>query len=118
MTDRSAQLPVSRHGSRICATIPIIRLFCSEGEQMRRLLSVVLILALATSIFTGCKKATPVANEIKIGLVTDVGGRGDQSFNDSALRGLEIWAAKKSFVCLLYTSDAADDLLCVDLGGR
>src|SRR5450756_1299719 len=98
MTDRSAQLPVSRHGSRICATIPIIRLFCSEGEQMRRLLSVVLILALATSIFTGCKKATPVANEIKIGLVTDVGGRGDQSFNDSALRGLEIWAAKKSYV--------------------
>src|SRR5450756_3112213 len=23
-----------------------------------------------------------------------------------------------SFFCLLYTSDAADDLLCVDLGGR
>src|SRR5659263_435616 len=23
-----------------------------------------------------------------------------------------------SFTCLLYTSDAADDLLCVDLGGR
>ena len=23
-----------------------------------------------------------------------------------------------SWVCLLYTSDAADDLLCVDLGGR
>src|SRR5450756_1197823 len=22
------------------------------------------------------------------------------------------------FLCLLYTSDAADDLLCVDLGGR
>jgi basic membrane protein A len=65
---------------------------------MRRLLSVVLILALAASVFTGCKKATPVVNEIKIGLVTDVGGRGDQSFNDSALRGLEIWAAKKSFV--------------------
>ena len=21
-------------------------------------------------------------------------------------------------ICLLYTSDAADDLLCVDLGGR
>jgi len=65
---------------------------------MRRLLSVVLILALAASVFTGCKKTTPVVNEIKVGLVTDVGGRGDQSFNDSALRGLEIWAAKKSFV--------------------
>ena len=24
----------------------------------------------------------------------------------------------KAFTCLLYTSDAADDLLCVDLGGR
>src|SRR5450756_1486905 len=23
-----------------------------------------------------------------------------------------------NYICLLYTSDAADDLLCVDLGGR
>lgn len=29
----------------------------------------------------------------KIGLVTDVGGRGDESFNDGALRGLETWAS-------------------------
>jgi basic membrane protein A len=76
----------------------IAGLFRSGGEQMRKLLSVVLILGLAASVFTGCKKTTPVVNEIKIGLVTDVGGRGDQSFNDSALRGLEIWAAKKAFV--------------------
>src|SRR5680860_851701 len=27
-------------------------------------------------------------------------------------------AAMTLFTCLLYTSDAADDLLCVDLGGR
>ena len=26
--------------------------------------------------------------------------------------------AQSSETCLLYTSDAADDLLCVDLGGR
>src|SRR5450756_3134904 len=26
--------------------------------------------------------------------------------------------AARSMCCLLYTSDAADDLLCVDLGGR
>ena len=26
--------------------------------------------------------------------------------------------ADRIFICLLYTSDAADDLLCVDLGGR
>src|SRR5450756_3164720 len=35
----------------------------------------------------------------------------------------EIWASlqcrgTRSVPCLLYTSDAADDLLCVDLGGR
>ena len=26
--------------------------------------------------------------------------------------------ARMNWICLLYTSDAADDLLCVDLGGR
>ena len=31
------------------------------------------------------------------------------------LSGLMI---KQLLACLLYTSDAADDLLCVDLGGR
>jgi len=65
---------------------------------VRRVLSVVLIVALAASVLTGCKQATPVVNQVKIGLVTDVGGRGDQSFNDSALRGLEIWVAKKAYV--------------------
>ena len=28
------------------------------------------------------------------------------------------YIAQFSNICLLYTSDAADDLLCVDLGGR
>src|SRR5450756_1063202 len=28
------------------------------------------------------------------------------------------WGYSKHPPCLLYTSDAADDLLCVDLGGR
>ncbi|NVJ09965.1 BMP family ABC transporter substrate-binding protein, partial [Myxococcus sp. AM001] len=37
------------------------------------------------------KKALPV------GLVIDVGGRGDHSFNDAALRGLELWAAGKRY---------------------
>ncbi len=57
----------------------------------------------------GCKKAesaktdAPVAaaggaeKKRLIGLVTDVGGRGDQSFNDSALRGLEVWAGQAAF---------------------
>ena len=30
----------------------------------------------------------------------------------------ELPSANEEYNCLLYTSDAADDLLCVDLGGR
>ena len=42
----------------------------------------------------GCRKDArgPVSHQLKVGLVTDVGGRGDHSFNDSALTGLEDWA--------------------------
>ncbi|MBS2026903.1 MAG: BMP family ABC transporter substrate-binding protein [Deltaproteobacteria bacterium] len=58
------------------------------------------IFVLVALALTGCPKSTegggsapPTAPAgIKIGLVSDVGGRGDQSFNDSALRGLETWA--------------------------
>ena len=31
---------------------------------------------------------------------------------------LRYFPAEQHAACLLYTSDAADDLLCVDLGGR
>jgi basic membrane protein A len=43
------------------------------------------------------KPAGEAAGGVKIGLITDVGGRGDQSFNDGALRGLEMWAAGKKY---------------------
>ena len=51
---------------------------------------------------------------------------GNQAANlGSGIFGLYAGDANKSFIvsaadytCLLYTSDAADDLLCVDLGGR
>lgn len=46
----------------------------------------------------------------KVGLVTDVGGRGDQSFNDSALRGLELWSAGKKFNASGYTDASADEV--------
>ena len=34
--------------------------------------------------------------------------------------GMDMWLVSMALfiICLLYTSDAADDLLCVDLGGR
>jgi len=65
---------------------------------MRKLLSVLLAFTLAVTVLTGCGTSGPEADAIRIGLVTDVGGRGDQSFNDSALRGLENWAARKAYV--------------------
>ncbi|WP_223646838.1 BMP family protein [Corallococcus sp. EGB] len=39
----------------------------------------------------------PEGKPLVVGLVIDVGGRGDHSFNDAALRGLELWAAGKQY---------------------
>src|SRR5450756_2974527 len=35
-----------------------------------------------------------------------------------SLHMLSVMSSTRCSACLLYTSDAADDLLCVDLGGR
>mgnify|MGYP002683058834 CR=1 FL=1 len=41
------------------------------------------------------------------------------TFEIKDLRSVEdVYEAIENMTCLLYTSDAADDLLCVDLGGR
>lgn len=81
----------------------------------RPLRSVGLVPLFGLLLISACKKeeAAPVAPPpptaapaaeapkpppaVKVGLVTDVGGRGDHSFNDSALRGLELWAGGKNF---------------------
>jgi basic membrane protein A and related proteins len=63
----------------------------------------------------------PQAKTLKVGLVTDVGGRGDHSFNDSALRGLELWGAGKKMEGGSYKEASADDLkatLVQDLASR
>src|SRR4051812_6303324 len=49
-----------------------------------------LALGLVLLALLGCRKSRPPNT---VGLALDVGGRGDQSFNDGALRGLEIMAA-------------------------
>ena len=54
-------------------------------------LVVILSLCLSSTVFAA-------GEPIKVGIVTDVGGRGDRSFNDSAIRGLETWAAKVKYV--------------------
>jgi basic membrane protein A len=45
-----------------------------------------------------------------IGIVTDVGGRGDQSFNDGALRGLESWACGERYTASGYQPLSAEEL--------
>src|SRR6187402_3062547 len=55
-------------------------------------------------------KPPPAPAGPKVGLVTDVGGRGDQSFNDSALRGLELWAGGKKFAGGGYQDAPADEV--------
>ncbi len=58
----------------------------------------------------GSASGAPSTQPMKVGLVTDIGGRGDQSFNDSALRGLELWAAGKKFTGSGYRPATAEEI--------
>ncbi|MBI5542408.1 MAG: hypothetical protein HY901_00855, partial [Deltaproteobacteria bacterium] len=76
------------------------------GISGRRLPCAIALFALPLAL-VGCSKGctgskSPGSSELKIGLVTDVGGRGDQSFNDGALRGLETWASGKRYTTRGY----------------
>jgi basic membrane protein A len=65
--------------------------------------------------------AEPKQKTLKVGLVTDVGGRGDHSFNDSALRGLELWGAGKKMEGGSYKDASPEELketLQQDLASR
>jgi basic membrane protein A len=54
--------------------------------------------------------AAPAPEKPKIGLVLGLGGRGDQSFNDSALRGLEMWAAGTKYEEHAYKQATPEEL--------
>jgi basic membrane protein A and related proteins len=62
---------------------------------------IVVTVLFITLSFSACKKSQEVSqsptdkSKFKVGLVFDVGGRGDKSFNDAAYKGLE--KAKKDF---------------------
>lgn len=51
----------------------------------------ILILIVSSVLLTSCgkKESENTDSKLKVGLVFDVGGRGDKSFNDAAYRGLE-----------------------------
>src|SRR3954469_6894940 len=77
-----------------------------------------LALCLGLVSLFGCKKKQVPRT---IGLALDVGGRGDQSFNDGALRGLEVMAAGLRYTAHGYEplSDAQRaDALPADLRGQ
>lgn len=67
----------------------------NKMKKMRVLLTCLLAVVLVTTVFiSGCgkKEATKTVDgpkKVKVGLVFDVGGRGDKSFNDAAYAGLE-----------------------------
>ncbi len=69
------------------------------------------ILAAALAAPTGCRRGEPPPPATAvIGLVIDVGGRGDASFNDGALRGLEMWAAGLRHTARGYQPLSPEDL--------
>jgi basic membrane protein A len=57
--------------------------------MVKKILAVLFTLALVSGVITGSVWAA----NLKVGMVFDIGGKGDQSFNDSAYRGLQ-WASK------------------------
>ncbi len=66
-------------------------------RQWRVLLPVVAVLAFAAAGCGGGEEAEEAAaptSDVSVGLVFDIGGRGDQSFNDAAYAGIERAAAE------------------------
>jgi basic membrane protein A and related proteins len=71
---------------------------------VRRVMKVGAVLAAGALVLTACGgsdddsdagASSPAASDVKVGLAYDIGGRGDQSFNDSAAAGLD--KAKEDF---------------------
>ncbi len=77
----------------------------------RRQMLASLAAILCASGQAGCVRRVlrPRAGQLTLGMVTDVGGLGDKSFNDSAYRGLQTSQARLgAFVKVLQSKSAAD----------
>ncbi|KRQ88030.1 Membrane lipoprotein TmpC precursor [Caloramator mitchellensis] len=81
---------------------------------MKRLIALVATLALTAGLFAGCakkeeQKPAEQTPQVKIGLATDEGGKGDKSFNDAAIAGLEKIKAEYGIEPQIIESKTADD---------
>src|SRR5659263_431577 len=104
---------------------------------MKKFLSIIAVVTLSLSILSGCASSTPTPTPTPAATKTDTVTSASIVNNSAAFEkaisknGTWIIAILKDVTtdkdlvldgefnnCLLYTSDAADDLLCVDLGGR
>ena len=67
-----------------------------------------------------CRECLPYLTKMNIpaNIVQAVNGLAEKNEDLTAAGSLTDLVIAQDGSCLLYTSDAADDLLCVDLGGR
>ncbi|MDE2483209.1 MAG: BMP family ABC transporter substrate-binding protein [bacterium] len=73
-------------------------------------LTALLVAATCALSLAGCAhRRGPAPGQLTLGMVTDVGGLGDRSFNDSAYRGLQMAHARiGAYVQVLQSRSAAD----------
>ncbi len=65
------------------------------------------IVVLAVAVTCVLSLVSFAGAELRVGMVFDIGGKGDQSFNDSAFRGIE-WAAEKFGISHIEIEPGAD----------
>lgn len=73
---------------------------------MRKALALLLVVMLVGGMFVGCGSSE---DKVTVGMITDTGGLGDQSFNDSAWAGLERAEKDLGVEIKVLESETADD---------
>ena len=75
---------------------------------MKKILALVLALCMIFALAACGQKAAPAAAKTKIGMVTDVGGVNDKSFNQPSWEGLQALAAEDSSFEVKYLESKTD----------
>src|SRR5450756_3236209 len=92
----------------------------APGSASRNTVSVMVDVGSATVSYTASGRITdaPMARESMTAPIVTSTVPTDPATVSVSPTSQPFGSAASSWTCLLYTSDAADDLLCVDLGGR